>query len=312
MENIFDRGSSEPTESETVVGACGQQYGADMVAVAQACGFGPAAPCRQGVLGAPRTTLNTSTDTTVTITVSLRGGSTFIGRKIVLPALWAANVRIKEVWCDATNIMPSNDPLPGELFSSDNPDSPELPFVPLGQNSTIKVVFTEEAGAWINSAFGIMGLVTDAPVGQCQDQNSAAYQAIAQACGFGPGSPCKRTVLGSPATTLTSASGLGVDTTITITVSLRGGRTFIGRRLVLPKEVAQYVAVKEVWCDAENILQSNDPIAGQVFASNAQIVPMPELAFKPVSQNSTIRIVLTNMTGAALANTVVAIDGTVI
>lgn len=303
---LFDRSSEDA--AETVVGACGappQQYAFDpnqMSAVAQACGFGPLAACRMGVLGTPRTTLNTSADTTVTITVSLRGGNTFIGKQLVLPAEWAANVSVKEVWCDATNIMPSNDPHPGELYSTENPRIPDLPFLPLSQNSVIKVVFTEEAGAWINATFGIVGLVTDSSVNECLQ--------AAQACGFGPGSPCRMTVLGSPRTTLASGSGTGTDTTITITISLRGGTSFLGKRLVIPKEIAQYVAVSSVWCDADNILQSNDPIHGQVFATNTQVIPQPELRFKPVSQNSTIKVVLTNK-GAALNLMQVAIEGVV-
>ncbi len=295
--------------TETVVGA-GCYDGAGLAGVAAACGFGPGVQNIQ-VLGAPRTTLTASSDTTVTITVSLRGGCTFIGRKLLLPAQWAASVRIKSLWCDATPILPTDDPLAGEMCSTANPDAPDLPFVPVGQNSTIRVVFTEEAGAAVNATFGIMGVVTDAPAGLCGVADDPAYQALAARHGFGPAAKCRPTVIGSPATAISSATGTGVDTTVSITVSLRGGSWFIGRRLILPKELALNVSVKEVWCDATPILASNDPIGGQVFATDAQIVPRPELPFVPVKQNSTIRVVITNHTGAAIT-TAIALEGVIV
>jgi hypothetical protein len=296
--------SAEPMAAEQneeiVVGAgCGPAFGQSMMDVAQACGFGPASNDRMSVIGAPMTTVAASaaaggTDTTVTITVSLRGGNSFLGRKLLIPAEYAASVLVKEIWCDATNIMSSNDPLPGELFSTANPDSPDLQFLPVGQNSTIKVVLTNQSSA-IYQTLGLIGVVSDLAPSQCSQQVDPGLAALAAAQGFGPNVPCKMTVLGAPKTTLASAATtLGTDTTVTITVSLRGGRAFLGRRLIIPKEIAAEVRVKEVWCDATPILQSNDPIPGEVFASDAQIWPRPELQFVPVSQNSTIRIVLTN------------------
>ena len=68
------------------------------------------------------------------------------------------------------------------------------------------------------------------------------------------------------------------------------------------------MSVASVWCDAENVMPSNDPIDGQLFATNVQKHKRPELRFLPVKQNSTIKVVLTTG-GAAGATRVFAIDG---
>lgn len=161
---------------ETVVaGGCSEsEYVAEAMQVAAACGgqvpqpnangqYGRGASCglggRKTVLGSPLTTQTASQNNDISITVRLRGGNTFVGRRLMIPAEYASSVRVAAVKCDADDVLPSADPIPGEVFSTANQRGGELPFLPVKQNSTITITLTNETTAAITNCVAIEGVV---------------------------------------------------------------------------------------------------------------------------------------------------------
>lgn len=137
-----------------------------------------------------------------------------------------------------------------------------------------------------------------------QDPNFAqAAYAAAQACGFGSGGGCAKTVIGSPVGTIASAT----TGTVTITIKMRRAGGFQGSRLVIPAETAAAVRVTRVLCGANDILPTEDPIAGETFSSVNELGGY--LPFLPVMNNDTIKIELYNETAAAISVNP-AIEGT--
>jgi hypothetical protein len=156
---MIERYTENSENGKTVVGAAfdsGAEAVANAMAVARS---GGQTIGRRTTLGSPVTSLTLSTETTVTITVRLRGGSTFVGHRLILPSEMASSVRVKTVKVNAEDILPSADPIPGEVFSSANQRGGELPFLPCSTNSTIAVELTNETAAAISCCLAIEGVV---------------------------------------------------------------------------------------------------------------------------------------------------------
>lgn len=124
-----DDGMAFIQQALAMAGSCGVQP------AAQAAGCGVVGP-RLTTIGSPVTTILSSANTDVTITI--RTG-TFIGRRLILPNATASLLRVASVKVGNTNILSSADPINGSLFSSANMRGGDLPFIPAPTNQTITV-----------------------------------------------------------------------------------------------------------------------------------------------------------------------------
>lgn len=155
---------------ETVVGSCSDDdasFVARAMQAAQACGApvgqmsnangaSCAMPPMLATLGSPVTTCTTVVTTDITATI--RKG-TFVGKRLILPAEYAAGLRVTAVKVGATPVTLSDDPIFGEAFSSANQRGGELPFIPAPVNQIIVVSVYNETTATIATHFAISGVM---------------------------------------------------------------------------------------------------------------------------------------------------------
>lgn len=138
----------------------------EALAAAAACGVGPSDPCPRFVIGAPVTTLTVTSTCTITITLNLlmqRGGGAFLPTRLIIPAEFAAGCRLLSVKCGNQPIMVTNDPIPGEAFSSANQVPGNLPFIAVASGTTtvntIEVVLFQEAATAAGVPFALEGIL---------------------------------------------------------------------------------------------------------------------------------------------------------
>lgn len=153
------------TEEKTVVGAAcdyaNAQYTQEAMRAAAACGVGPTGPCPKYMIGAPVTTLTVTTTVTVTITLNMKQGGGFQVTRLVIPQEYSDSFRIGKVLCGARDITLTDDPLPGDSFSSSNQFPATLPFIPMesGAANVIKVEVYNEDATMTVVPFSLEGIV---------------------------------------------------------------------------------------------------------------------------------------------------------
>lgn len=161
-----------------VIGGCGEtdsQFIQRALAAAQACGsiganggqMDPTSGACFGVgssgmttLGSPVTAMATTSGTGVDITATIRKGKGFVGQRLILPAEYAASFRVSSVKVGATEMLPSSDPIPGEVFSSaNNPPGGALVMAPAPVGQTITVTLVAETTTAISTHWAFAGLL---------------------------------------------------------------------------------------------------------------------------------------------------------
>lgn len=155
---MFDRKEEEVVVGQGCNGYQDPNFAQAAFQAAQACGFGSGGGCAKTVIGTPVTSIASATTGTVTITVRMRRAGGFQGSRLILPAEVAAAVRVTRVLCGANDILPTEDPIPGEVFSSANELGGYLPFLPVMNNDTIKVELYNETAAAILANPAIEGV----------------------------------------------------------------------------------------------------------------------------------------------------------
>lgn len=168
-------------QDKTVIGACGEtdaQFIQRALAAAAQCGAGiggangqplvdPTTGACFGVgssglttLGSPVTAMATTAGTGVDISATIRKGRGFAGQRLIIPAEYAASFRVSSVKVGATEMLPSSDPIPGEVFSSaNNPPGGALVMTPAPVGQTITVTLVAETTTAISTHWALTGLL---------------------------------------------------------------------------------------------------------------------------------------------------------